>query len=1402
MVSSSPLSSSFTSNQWVHLAITVDSSNIVFYQDGSNIGNHSVDFDLSASDLLVGSSYSMNKSLLGRVDNVQVFDEALSASNVTNLYDEFFDNTIPMNEWSHVVASYNSNDEKIKMYLNGKHTRTYTNYTPTISNNDSPIVIGNNFSGGLADVIVYERPMLTADVEYLATNTNRFLTSKNLFYFNFQDLSVTDKSSFGHTATLSSTPLTFTSGFMQGSKALVFDGSQTITVPVADTYSMNQMLFSAYIQISTTTTRQSIVKKDSEIEIYIDTSGNLQLEVSSVAINPTSVISINTYTHVAMVIDKYDSKIKIFVDGRNVFTHDDQLVDITATTNDITIGEGFTGSMTEISMDVGYYKTDDLLTRSYIEYTAARVIANYTFDESGGNIVVDKSDYKNSGIMYNNPVRVKGTYDVQSKGLQFVATSNQYVEISGTQYENIDLNTITISSWVNTEQTGSVRNIVSKSNCFDWGVNATGNVFFNTTTAPIASVSNNTWTHLATTVDEFNSQLEFYVNGVKTDTVSSVNINIPNTDTNIYVGSNVTCVLDNVMIHHGVLPEASIQALAAVPDVHYTPSKIAPNTWSHVAAVYNKDINMVCTYTDGVYNGCYENYLLDFNKIGVNSNNMYIATTGDQRAYFDGIMDDVRVYNKALTHDDIKELHNMYLSNEELLTGEFTPTLTDDNVNFGDITIQEPDNMMAGETINYYAFALLSDTLSGVEDIKAFVKNKLTTVTHQDTTLTTTGTTNSTTWSPSPVLSVVYDTASKTEIEVSKINTAYAYVVGITQDDKVYYFKKGINNFANGHTRVTLDSSDISSTNINVNFNVFNPVYDIDKIYVAAFDYNVNLGSDIEFFNFIVENQSTNAVNLDTSSKTKNNVHSLSKSITHIFSDASGATSAIAFDTLYVIRIYAVDSSYTDIAGQQVLPQSIGIGTDVFNRPSERILDKMRQNIVNFDTEMNLNANINLNVHVYQGRNVFSFSKTDETFVEPVFRNTTDSQTAVLILPRRSNDTNVTIYTQDMQYWGDTSTSTSTRSYILIRESGFRNIVIASNSIQIPDDFFNNLRPNTYSWNYDTIITASRDLNDSGGSWTYRYCLSYFDFDNNQYRHLYFTNQSTNKIFPMITNDFVHGNVGVPVNEIKTLILDYYFLNSGFSSQSDMEEYNISILNQLQPALFPIKWMDFTNGSTVYDTSSIYSIQKEGSLATNSTILSSAIRYGSAGDGNSPDTYIIQTQVLSSSYITKFTLITNMMVRSAGYDSANTNKNNLVSIGREQYQDVAVNFDKIDSNKNPIIYISSYGDTMIDVSLETTLRIDIEFWLVLVVDFDSYQDFKLYMRYKKEGEDTTWTYIGSANAPPNHNRHLGNGVTNIGKHSSLPSHALHRDNTELRHLIIYKDAALTFDQIENEDWNN
>jgi hypothetical protein len=76
-------------------------------------------------------------------------------------------------------------------------------------------------------------------------------------------------------------------------------------------------------------------------------------------------------------------------------------------------------------------------------------------------------------------------------------------------------------------------------------------------------------------------------------------------------------------------------------------------TWYHVVGVYDGA-------TSNIYiNGVLENTVSDTGSITYNSDNLFIGQNGSNGERFNGVVDEVRIYNRALSESEVKQLYNL-----------------------------------------------------------------------------------------------------------------------------------------------------------------------------------------------------------------------------------------------------------------------------------------------------------------------------------------------------------------------------------------------------------------------------------------------------------------------------------------------------------------------------------------------------------------------------------------------------------------------------------------------------------------------------------------------------------------------------------------------------------------------
>jgi plastocyanin len=856
---------SYQQNEWVHLGITFDKSNdqISLFKNGELLGNYSANFDLTNfidSDVIACES---NGGTL--IDEFEVYDKSLS--NISKVHNSFsILDKVNLNEWSHVVVNHDKARKESEFYINGSNIGKFVDYEGVINNNSQPIVLGQGFTGEVSDVILFERPLFDNEIRSLSSNVYQNLRSRTLFEFTYQDMNsthITDSSSEGNNGSATSV-IRYSPGHKLGSKALTFDGTQLISVNLGNEYDLNQMTISAYIKTSIGV-EYSIMKKEGSFEWKITSTGNIQF--NTITTNTTQIDN-NVFTHIGINIDTFESKVSIYKNGEftETLTFNNT---IPTTTSPVIIGESFNGDLDITRLDVGYitqyYSFDSIISPFDLNktYDSIQLLGKYSFDESGGVVAIDKSIFKNNGSLINEPTRKLGTFMQQSKGLQFDSQYDQYVEIPGTIYSDIDLNLATVGIWAKLTNTGATNGLIQKLNGFELNVDVNGYLHFQqngeNVSSSLLSIDFDVWTHITIVLDNFNNNITFYKNGSDKETIQpATKLNIPTTTSNIYIGSNLTGELDNVDIYQGILSEDYILTMATTEDALYTPSNIISDEWTHVAAVFDKELNKICIYHNGEYNGCYRNYLNAFSQIGINSNDIYVATTGDGYTFYDGIVDDIRVYNKSMNQSEVKDLVNMYEEQVIYIDGTISATYETvdsiDVINVGSIALREPPNMLVGKTITYYVFATVSNRLRGKTDILAFVNSmSLHTEIYDSTTLTTTGSETTVNWTPENLNNVI--TTGYNYVPISQVNQAYVIVVGVSYDQQIYYVKERITSFLGTKINVNSAISKPIETIINLNMTIINNTYEVQTLFVAAIDFDISGLSTEEKIGLVQDNE-------------------------------------------------------------------------------------------------------------------------------------------------------------------------------------------------------------------------------------------------------------------------------------------------------------------------------------------------------------------------------------------------------------------------------------------------------------------------------------------------------------------------------------------------------------------
>jgi hypothetical protein len=90
-------------------------------------------------------------------------------------------------------------------------------------------------------------------------------------------------------------------------------------------------------------------------------------------------------------------------------------------------------------------------------------------------------------------------------------------------------------------------------------------------------------------------------------------------------------------------------------DYWITNSEIQLNKWTHVAVSADQDKNIVSVYMNGNKVGV----LRDLRKFEKSESSVRIGFQTDDNVYFDGKIDDIRIYKHVLSDEEVREVFEM-----------------------------------------------------------------------------------------------------------------------------------------------------------------------------------------------------------------------------------------------------------------------------------------------------------------------------------------------------------------------------------------------------------------------------------------------------------------------------------------------------------------------------------------------------------------------------------------------------------------------------------------------------------------------------------------------------------------------------------------------------------------------
>ena len=103
----------------------------------------------------------------------------------------------------------------------------------------------------------------------------------------------------------------------------------------------------------------------------------------------------------------------------------------------------------------------------------------------------------------------------------------------------------------------------------------------------------------------------------------------------------------------------------------YNLANVGSNIWTHLAMVIDKSTSNIVIYQDGALVDTISDVSLEIPTDDATATNICIGYDTDNTEYFEGNMDDFRLYNRAMNSNDITNIFNTKLSDKMLFQLRF-----------------------------------------------------------------------------------------------------------------------------------------------------------------------------------------------------------------------------------------------------------------------------------------------------------------------------------------------------------------------------------------------------------------------------------------------------------------------------------------------------------------------------------------------------------------------------------------------------------------------------------------------------------------------------------------------------------------------------------------------------------
>jgi len=654
------LSGSFTLSAWVNFSSLPTSGN-----DAEIITKH------------LPTGWDNYKIFLSNTAGVYAWK--LEFTDITHAsYNVSYTNTPSTGTWYHVTGTWDGTT--LTLYVNGIPLATSTPGAVPNGASGAPLYLGTSSGGGnlldgtIDDVRVYSRALSAADIRTLYTSTggesgdiNTGLTG----YWKLDDASgatAADSTGNGNTGTLTNGP-TWAAGKVNG--ALTFNGTtQYVLVPNSSSIDVTgtNLTMAAWIQITGATGKsyQNIFGKDSVFGAFqyrlliSDSRSSLRFQANGGAIDAISnnftALTLGTWHHVAVAYN--GSSINFYLDGQSQGSTP-ATGSIASSSNDLDIGKTyalnyyFDGTIDDVRVYNRALSASDVLTLYNSTLTACAGPVGYAGDEIYNNGTNHVLQYCNgSSWVKMGPVPGAGT----GPGCSSPAGSEgdtiynkdyyalQYCD--GTNWVVMGTKTLTgLVGWWNLDE-GSGTSAADSS-----GNGNTGTLGGSPLPTWTTSGKFNGALNLANLNDTVNipSSASLQFSGAFSASIWLNTTGLSSAGEMDFIGNEDYPNTGWLLLDNG--PYAAKIEFRIDPGLGYASfarSLVNDGTWHNLVGVY--DGTNVKLYLDGA--------LKDTQPAGVFTNNALVNNVGWNSTGNSMLLDDARIYNRALGAGEIAHLYN------------------------------------------------------------------------------------------------------------------------------------------------------------------------------------------------------------------------------------------------------------------------------------------------------------------------------------------------------------------------------------------------------------------------------------------------------------------------------------------------------------------------------------------------------------------------------------------------------------------------------------------------------------------------------------------------------------------------------------------------------------------------